>query len=209
MPLDHARFKNTWAGIQSIIVSTAVLFGGLWTLYTFISLQLIDKAKTDLEKIKTDLTATQLKLTSHQAVLDITLDASQTSLPYNQGRYISVEAIITNKGSSETYIEWTRATPLAVTHVAVTASGELHRDQLIPSTPLAVGLYGPRQYLIRVGGTLRLPFFVSVKNLGLYYIEFQTEVAKPEKTTARKQGPAQFTTAGDLVWSSSTFIIIR
>ena len=57
--MDHERFKALSAGIQSIVLSIAVLFGGGWSAYTFWRLQSVEEAKAKLES----LTAPSLSIT--------------------------------------------------------------------------------------------------------------------------------------------------
>jgi len=198
---DHDRFSKLWAGAQSFVVSVAVLAGGGWTLYTFISLNLIGKAKADLEKSRIETR----DLLRRQPVLSMAITSVQETL--GSGGYdLAITVLIENKGSLNTQITWTKATPLVIASFRQGEQGHLVPGTVTVAKPLALVETSPSSYLILAGGLLRLPFLVHLTHAGLYYLQFQTEVSLTDVTDVEKLG----TPSGHpLVWSDSSFVVVR
>src|SRR5436305_1913900 len=68
MITDHEKFKNVLSGVQSIVLSVAVLVGGIWTTVTFRLLHTTTKAEADLEELNRKL--------KQQAIVQINIQAS-------------------------------------------------------------------------------------------------------------------------------------
>jgi hypothetical protein len=199
---DHDRFNKISGGLQSVVVSIAVLVGGGWTLYSFISLDIVAKAKADLEKTRAELSDVLQK----QAVLETTIASVQGPRSANGDYHLAVTVTLQNKGARNTEIQWTKATPLTVKRL-IGADGQSADRQLIFVKPVSLSTNPPVKYLILAGGTLRLPFLVRVPGSGLYYLEFQTEVS----TLDIKPGGANKTANHDdglLVWSDAAMVLV-
>jgi hypothetical protein len=199
---DPERFSKIWAGVQSIVLSSAVVVGGIWSLYTFISLNLIGKARADLERSQEETK----QLHDRQPVLITTMSFVQERAAFG-GYDVAISVLIENKGSRNTQIGWTKATPLAI----VAANGDSNKhfvsSSVITAKPLSLGSQPPDQYQILSGGSARLPFLVHVPRPALYYVEFQAEVRVAD--VSGKDNPTSSPSDRPLVWSDTAFIAVH
>jgi hypothetical protein len=84
---DVAWFKDFAAGVQSLIIGAAVLIGGVWTLYTFVSSQQTRKVQEELDT-----------LANNRRALEISLSSKPTTFTPT-GRYgLILAATIRNRG---------------------------------------------------------------------------------------------------------------
>src|SRR5579864_8379659 len=99
--MDCERFNKIAGGIQSLAVSLAILTGGVWTLYSFVSLHSIEKAKGDLERTRTELN----DILHRQPVLDAAITCRQAPRSPTGQYNIAVIVIMQNKGAQDTKIQ--------------------------------------------------------------------------------------------------------
>jgi len=114
--VDYEKFTKIASGIQALVVATAVIIGGVWTLYTFGSLQQVEKAKTELEKMHRSLL--------ERGILAITVQPSQIKRSETSKRYILVNVVIQNSGNRTEVIDWSKS-GLRVTKVDAGRGGGL------------------------------------------------------------------------------------
>lgn len=199
---DHERFSKIVGGIQSLVVCVAIVTGGIWTLYTFSSLNLLQKARADLDKTRAELRDTLEK----QPVVEVTTTCRQVR--GNRGSYyIAVDVKLVNRGGRSTLIQWARAVPLALRRIN-TDDDEKDQEPPIFAKPLSIGSTPASQYAILSGGSVRLPFLVRVHRPGVYYVEFQAEVTAIDPKAQTSDKPI---VAGGvpLVWTDATIAIVQ
>lgn len=120
--MDHERLRDVCAAIQSVVVSVAVVVGGIWTLVTFDLLEQRRKAQAEL----LDLTARL----DRQAAFEMALDAT----PMRAGRHhlLSVSAHMKNGGSKTVQLDFGSASPLLVYPVTIGEDGKVSLDEPVP-----------------------------------------------------------------------------
>ena len=167
-------------------------------MYTFLRLDLIGKAQTELEKNKAEIT----DYSNRQPVLEMTITAA-SRVRSEQGNYaVPVIVTVQNKGSRDTVIQWTTATPLAAKKVPTESTSTDASSEIIIVKPLSfVRDSGPRSYTLLKGGTARIPFVLAVRRPGLYLLEFQAEVKTLDMVKEVGGGVSR-----PLVWTDTSFV---
>jgi hypothetical protein len=198
---NHERFKNAAAGLQSYAVVLAVLIGGAWATYTFISLREQDIAHAqlhDYEIKEHDYELRKLELerkNREQGVINVEVEAEQASIPNDPGRSIKITVQAKNLGNRNVKvklpeyaltvarvrpeqdgrlrIEWRQNPPLPY----LDASKLLPSDRYVKTVP---------SELLRAGQTVSFPAWCSVEEVGLYLIEFEAELTGEDLNLARQ-----------------------
>jgi len=217
---DHERFKNLTAGIQSLVISIAVVIGGVWTLYTFSKLGQASKAQAELaelefkiksqtaaeRKVQAELAELEFKI-KRQTAVEISLEACQHALPGDSSYYVSVIAVIKNVGSRNANLQYSN--PLTILPVGFDANGKILFSkpilrEITTAPPSGVVTWN----LVRVGTTLKVPFFVPVPGPGLYFLHFGVNVGMDqiEQEVYREAG---IENPRGAVWSGRKFFIVR
>lgn len=88
MASNYESFKDLASGIQSLIVSFAVLAGGGWTLYTFRSLASAQKARAELSEIERQ----------QQPALGMAIDAQVSTVTQNGSYELVLNLELRNDG---------------------------------------------------------------------------------------------------------------
>jgi hypothetical protein len=192
---DHDRFAKICAGFQSIALIIAVVIGGIWTRYTFITLNSAGKANAELQKVRAE--------NQRQPVLWMDITSAQHES--RAGGYdLTVDVLIENKGAVNTKIGWVTETPLAVAEVR---EGTVFQKPENPFSLLGFGDATHKQYLILIGGRRHFEFAGHVPHAGIYYLEFQAGLNPADLGDAAKQlGPLAGT---PWVWSDSSLLVVR
>src|SRR5262245_32345243 len=102
---DAQVFQLIAAGIQSILVTLALLIGGIWTLYTFRALYLKQKAQAELAKTEAEI--------FRQAVVKIIVDARQEMFG-GETRCIAADVTVENLGNRNTKLDFSSWCPFRV-----------------------------------------------------------------------------------------------
>jgi hypothetical protein len=172
---DHQRFNNISSGIQNLALTLAIIIGGLWTAFTFTTLETKYKAQADITQLELANARTKVELAEKGAVLDIKLDAKQEFLTDNDGYCIAVVAKITNTGVKNTFVDLSREAPLTAYLVSFNDDGTSVRSEVVTQ-----GDYSLSKTTVRSGYTIELPQFIKVKFKGLYTVEFKIKLDKNE-----------------------------
>jgi hypothetical protein len=173
----HERFNNVAAGVQSIVVSVAVLVAGAWAVYVYLVLQqpVAEGQLRDL-RLKTAL----------QGMLDLTLqarqlrDVSQRPIVDESGQmYVVIEVVVKNVGNKP--VSFPLHPQDSGLHVALVKSGgtgddydnaaqQSHRDptQTPPMRDTEIG--------VEPNGIERLTYLVKVRQPGVYCAVFRARV---------------------------------
>ncbi len=209
--MDVEFFATLMSGIESILVSLAILLGGIWGLISFRSLRetAFRRAQIghlDAELRKTEEEIRQIELSNRkQAVLAISIHTTQVSLPDDTQRYISVVVSIENLGSRNARLPTSRS-PFTVRAVQVDDGDALSFTQEQPYQVRRASdpRYPPPNIIVRAGGIERIPFFCKVGLPGLYLLTFHVSMTKEEQEVAEQEG---FSFAGS--WVAKEYIIVK
>jgi len=197
--VDYEKFTKIASGIQALVVATAVIIGGVWTLYTFGSLQQVEKAKTELEKMHRSLL--------ERGILAITVQPSQIKRSETSKRYILVNVVIQNSGNRTEVIDWSKS-GLRVTKVDAGRGGGLAYEQA-----LKVEYSVPGQEVlsssILPGQTRALPFLVPLQHPGLYHVAFEATVSAIETAIHMREHSDTGVTPERAVWQAATFFSVE
>jgi hypothetical protein len=168
---DPTSFKDIASGIQSFVIVAAVLFGGVWSLYTFRALAARERAKADLFR---------------QAVLNIRVKATQIRPPNQNGLYVSALATVINSGNRNTFLDFQERSPFSISKVSFDEHGrktESDPDYLIMDWEHTVVRAGNHQRFLTAG---------RVPEPGMYKIEFAVELSQDEHVIYAASLPEQF-----------------
>jgi hypothetical protein len=172
------KVKNLSAIAQSVAVTTAVVIGGLWTLYVFGALGQREKAELDLKQ--------QIQMLQPQAIIKIKMSISQPDWFGKAHRMVQVSIDIKNLGNR---LEEVDVTPSAI-HVQ-TLSIQPNGKAILQ--PLSVQkLHSQSQYLTyfmspNEGHTIP-PILISVPSAGVYLFESCLKLKNTSELLSFKNG---------------------
>jgi hypothetical protein len=164
MPLDD--FAVLTGAIQSLVLSIAVVIGGGWALYQFISLNSIAKSKADLESIRRSLSKRsiiQLNI-EHEIFPHPTIDA---------GKCLLCTVHLKNIGSHGELIDGSK-TSLVATPISVGMDDCITE---LPDSKLVAFFYFDQEYpLVSIdpGESLDLQFVTLLPKAGMYILSFES-----------------------------------
>ncbi len=204
-------FATLMGGIESILVSLAVLLGGIWGLVSFRALREIPFRRAQIAHLEAELRKTeeeirQIELSNRkQAILAISIHATQVSLPDDTQRYISVVVSIENRGSRNTRLPTSRS-PFVVRAVEVDDGDALTftQEQSYQVRRASDPRHPPPNIIVRAGGIERIPFFCAVSRTGLYLLTFHVSMTEREQEVAEREG---FSFAGS--WVAKEYMIVE
>ena len=221
------EFVTLMKGIESLVVSLAVLIGGGWAWYTFRALGERNRAKAEIENLelrnrkgleeieglqisqqKLELEVQKLEQEARAGgVIEISIEASQQTLPNDSSCYISVTVEIVNKGKRNTRLIYGEEKgPLFVYAVDTTENGALS-FRGVNAYPVPVGrspnVPSP-SVNVRAGGRETVPFFVRVDSAGLYLLVFTARLSDEEQEIAKRLG---FKFPGN--WVAKQYFIVQ
>ena len=155
---DHEKFKNAAAGIQSLVVSVAVLVGGGWTAYTFGFLQ-------------------------DTVSLDLRIEAEQFGRGPDQDTSLLVKVVAKNNGTRYVELDLSQQ-PLIVQKVVAHESGKLlatskwtpmYYSELLDN-PGTFAIY--RTQGVEPGATKVISSLQRLDGPGIYFMRFQVPVSR-------------------------------
>ena len=170
LPMSSGEFlKEHHERVKNYIVSLAVVVGGIWTYFLFISLHQVEKAQAELANLL------------QYPVANIELSASELQLPAGYGDAARVTAAVENTGRRETHLDFGSGPVLSVARVVVDQHGEVRfeaprnfpvyavsdRKDTVLALPAADLLPGERT---------RFEFVVPASKGGLYLLQFAVPV---------------------------------
>jgi|GEM_PF-6130925 hypothetical protein len=191
------EFEFVTSGIESIAVTIALLAGGAWALYKFCELQAKRHAEAQIRESELRQRETEIEIRQREqeanigSVIEISIRASQQSLPNDSARYISAIVEIENKGKKNTRLEYGKSrTPFSVYAVEIKEDGSLDfRDGAAYSVPVGGSpTASSPSVIVRAGGREKIPFFVRVGSPGLYLLAFAAHLSKEEQAVAKRLG---------------------
>jgi hypothetical protein len=165
-PEDLANYAKV---AQSLSVAVAVIIGGTWTLFTFVRLGTIKKAKAELERLQQELL--------EQAIVSIKVNASQLDDTENEGYVLAGEAIVSNKGNRNTLIDFSSSDCCVITKITFDDDGQ---------TIIGDSFYAPfyMTYYLRAGAEINFSFITKVPEPGIYKILVSSPLHNIDATQA-------------------------
>ena len=197
--MNHEKFNKITSGIQALVLSVAVIVGGIWTLYTFGSLKQIDKAKTELEQMRRSL--------RERGILNITLQPSQFRDSKSSRLYVLVKVSIQNTGNRTEVIDWKKS-GLYATRVDMDGKRQLEFGAVYEAdylTPLGAI---PSSSILP-GQTRTLPFLIPAKEAGIYHLLFSASVSAAEEPVHMKEHLSARIAGQEFVWQASTYFNVK
>jgi hypothetical protein len=195
MPTDLETLKNITGAIQSIVLSIAIIIGGIWTAYTFSALRTREKAEADLKYEESE----RLRQTS--VGLEIIIDARQEQLPSSEGHFISALVKLTNKGNRSMPLNLRNQT-LQVWKVDFDTDG----SSAFSGTPLEQRNLVADSIVLRPGTTVNYPFLVNVPERGFYVVSYLVKLDKDQlRIHIESGGP----TGEDFYWPGNTYVLVK
>jgi len=188
---DHSeQLKNKTEAIKNIVISTAVVIGGAWTLYTFWSLQSSTRATAELEELNSRI--------FRQPVLQIDFNIKQVSLTNDRNNYLAGSVNIKNIGKKNALMKFQNNNPpFTASEVTFEISGELVLGKQYSQYPPKYAGYS-----IRVGDTEKIPIFLRVGKPGLYFLDFDVQVFE-HKIDGENES------VESMSWSSSEYVEVK
>jgi hypothetical protein len=187
---SHESFNNRAAGIQSYVVSVAVIVGGAWTLYTFVALDVKTRAERELFA---------------QAQIDIEIDARQEVLEAGD-LCIAATVKLTNTGKRNVFLDY-RQKPFSVARLTFTHDG----NSRFGSPLLQPSLSDFR--VLRTGETVRYSYAVTVPEPGMYIVRFMTPIPNVEidehDKIANRAGAPRRPADRPVYWAGSTLVNVQ
>ena len=190
-------FKDLADAIQSIVLTLAVVIGGLWTAYRFWSLQEIRKAKAELIGLQKTLT--------ERGTLSISIEANSVKRLDGNGYYINVKASFTNVGNQTEVLKWSEGRVQAALVVGE-SEGEVIFGDWVETRLL--GRLGPQVgATVAPSETIVFPFLIPVLQSGVYYIGLRVP-GSPQETEATKRY-AGSEPEDVITWASESYLLVN
>lgn len=166
---NFEKFKNIALGIQSIILSLAVIVGGIWTLYTFNTLNQIESSKNELEQRKRQLN----KIPVNFEIKTIQLEKNSLDK-----KGLIVQVVITNNSEFTVFIELNK-NPLAISKIKKNENFLESEKTYYPKFYLEVNkqskITGFKKG-VNPNSIQIVEFYEEIEEKGLYFISFRSKV---------------------------------
>jgi hypothetical protein len=159
--LNVATFKDLAAGTQSALISVAIVIGGLWTAFMFVTTRPDKKAAAELFA---------------QGVLEVSVEGKQVDMDDEGGLYISAVANIKNTGNRTSYLDLSKKPPFKVSkiHFGDGAYGKrlgtIYARNVTEVATSAIASHGSDQFHV----------YVRVPEPGHYYVEFAAGLSETD-----------------------------
>ena len=209
--MSTEEFAALMSFIESIVTSLAIIIAGGWALFTFRVLGQQARAKSELQKIELECRKIELDVLSadqHKrkvdeeirkleqearigAVIEITIRATQRTLPDDPALYVHVVVELHNRGLRNARLIYDEShRPFLVFATRVNEDGFLEFSDST-SYPVNLGRHpqaSSPSILVRAGGTERIPFFFRAESKGLYFLVFWAKPSDEEREAAKELG---------------------
>ncbi len=198
--MDFENFNNLASGIQSLMVAVAVLIGGGWALYQFVSMKTLAKARADLEKVKREL--------HERGVIEVTLNPTFLPAPDPQViGFIHLVIELKNVGTGTEVIRWDETTFRLAKLDYDENRGASVQEKTVGKF-LRVGII-PTYSTIAPKQTLHHSAVVAVQEPGVFLIDAQIIGSPKEVATAKLAGEAIDLESDFFSWGTTTYISIK
>lgn len=192
--LNHEKFKNVLAGVQSLIIAIGIIVGGLWTAKTFEIKKEAEIAKANFEKAEREL--------REKRVVNISINPSQIKIPDQKIQCIYSLVEITNVGNHPETLDWHgpcfRARRIHFDDKGATKVGPPTGDILTAASGESVGCR------VSPGEVIRVPCLARVDQPGLYYLKFTVNASLDEQKQASNEGLRSL-----VEWTGTAFFLVQ
>jgi hypothetical protein len=188
-------FYDLLAGIHDLILSIAIVAGGIWTLVTFRSLKAKNKAEAELSEILVHIEKQKRELVE-EGILEIDVFAKQEAIEFIGLYCISIVLKCSNKGNRITELNLTSPSLISISEVIFDSNGNSSLQFYMEQ-----GGYNTDVFSIRAGAFTKFPYFVNVKKKGLFKIDVFAKTDERDNL----HNDAEIETH----WTGSTFINIK
>jgi hypothetical protein len=202
MMWDHSKIENlskVASAAQAIVLTTAVLIGGGWTLYVFNASLQIDNAKATLEKLQREIDA--------EPKIELIIELERLAETGDE-KLIRGKLDVRNVGSANTILNLSDH-PLTLYKLIFDLKGA---ESWIPVADLnlmhsATSTYGAIP--VHAGTRILRPFMFSVFEPGVYVVKFSAVRTKSEaaRVAAMEISPADKAVQPE--WATHTYIWVR
>jgi hypothetical protein len=190
---NSERFQQLTSGFQNIVITIAVVVGGMWTLFTFQALKTREKAKLDLEIAQ-----------YRRAALDVIIKAEYVdqseSAPHPQSHFIVATVQLVNRGTVHTEVN-VNSEPLIVQRFEDSAQGP---------RPVEHGAFQPlgdqgTGSVIRPNSTAEYTYLIPVSGPGIYLLSFRATA--DERSTIDLGLDVTKPQVARVVWSADKVVV--
>ena len=205
------QFATLMSSTQSLLTSIALLVAAGWAIFRFKALDELALSRRQLQNLELDLRRGETELQNLEvdrqmaeeevgrlvvenkvgAVVEISINPSQQSLPNDPHRYVSAVVEIESKGSRSARLLYGKdRTPLLVFRVTFNENGSLqYEDRAAYPVPVShtPEARSPSE-TVRPGGREKIPFFFRVNRPGLHLLVFTARPSSEEKSVAKDLG---------------------
>lgn len=197
LPQDASRFESLTGGAKNIILAAAVLFGGLWTGYTFWSLKTLELAHLEYQSKSERRPSLEVSLATD--IIEAEIDNySDTKLKPKRQVFIQVTSTVKNNGNYPALVDVSRDS-LVVSRLNSGSSGGA-----IQTGSRSFNVLGAREplkaFFLSPGNKTDFQYMVDVQYSGLHIIEFR--VPQDPRVLELLQRPASASVAA----SSPTYL---
>lgn len=189
---DPDRFQKIASGIQSYMLTLAIVVGGIWTAVQFNALKQRDIAVQQLESLK------------KAAALSVQFELAATPWDgHKGGTCVMVTARFTNQGSGSTTANWPEF-PLTASPVKFDTKGAI-----LFGSPIHARFLTPRgtrvlRTLMLPKATTLVPFLICLPNDGLYLFEVGFTENRKEQLSHTAEGLLPTN-----IWSENFYVSIN
>jgi hypothetical protein len=189
-----------WKNIHEVILSIAIIVGGIWTLVTFRTLRSKNKAEAELAKIELEIETAKKRL-FEQAIIDIQINTKQEILEDKNDYVISIVAKFTNNGNRNTNLDFSSPFFIIVSCIDFDDNGNSYQNEYICQEA-----YNNSTMILRAGATVEFPYFVKVKEKGLFVIELWLKLDEEER---KIDNAVRGEKLDETYWTGSSYLMIN
>ena len=180
--MDRERFRDILAGIQSIVLSIAVVAGGIWSAYTFGVLRSVEEATAKLESLTVPS-------------LSMAIDTERVKGKSAKWIGLIVRVKVENTGGQNLVLDLRdrgEGAPLKVTLVEPSNDGQLNAKKSY--RPIYYKDIGAKNFAmtaiqgVQIKSKKILSYFLTVDSPGIYFIRFQVPLGKAGDTILAQGG---------------------
>jgi hypothetical protein len=196
--MSWAQILPIFEAVENLIVSAAVIVGGVWALLMFRMLRQRERARLELDAIQ--------KTLLERAVVRFNITTKQEWIPGLSGFFISVVVEAINNGNRMTVLSYRDAAPVSATRIIVNIDGSLTfgkrftavlADPDTQSPAIASSLFP--------GECEHLSFIVRVNEPGLYLLAFAAKLDESESREVLEGQPHYAT----VKWRPTAYLVVQ
>lgn len=197
---DIEQFSQVASAIESLAVATAVVFGGIWTLYTFGRLGTTKRAQSELAELQQKLSRTA----------QLNIDMRGWHVPgANEGEYLLLaQAVIENVGARRTNLQFPEdRRPFHAMLIDAAGTGDLRLGSVLSSgIPYGDGRAEfSQRAVVGPGARVTLPAAFLVTQPGLYLVSFSATPSVDVQQSLHEEGVPQ---PNQAQWTGRCYVMV-